>query len=145
MTSIPILEKNIHQTMDWIYAIEAENAWEDDNHKRTFAVLRIVLQELRDLLPIENAIHLSAQLPLIIRGLFFENWSTHSEQLKLRRKEDFLISVAASLCSYPDLDIEAAVRSVLKTLRRKISEGEIEKLIVVIPTHIRELFVYRKD
>lgn len=57
MIMIPILEKNIHHTMSWIYAIEEECKWGEDNHKKTFAALRTVLHKFRDLLPLENAIH----------------------------------------------------------------------------------------
>lgn len=140
MTAVPILEKNIHQTMNWIYAIEEECQWEEDNQKRAFAALRAVLPELRDLLPLENAIHLSAQLPLIIRGLFFENWSTHTDQLKIRKKEDFLVAIATKLYPYPDTDAETVARAVLKVLRHKISNGEWDKIMAVLPTDLRGLF-----
>lgn len=140
MVSIPILEKNLHQTMSWIYAIEEECNWEEDDHKKAFASLRTVLHELRDLLPIENTIHLSAQLPLIIRGLFFENWSTHSDKLKMRKKEDLLASIEDRLSSYQDIDAETVTRAVLRVLKSKISAGEYEKIIAVLSHDIRELF-----
>jgi len=140
MGSIPVLEKNIHQTMSWLYAIDEECNWEEDNQKRTFAALRVVLHELRDLLPLENAIHLSAQLPLIIRGLFFENWSTHSDQPKLRKKEAFLSYIADKLSQYPEINVENVTRGVLKVLSDRVSAGEFEKIIVVLPTDIRDLF-----
>lgn len=140
MVSIPILEKNIHQTMSWLYAIEEECNWEEDNQKRAFATLRVVLHELRDLLPLENAIHLSAQLPLVIRGLFFENWNTHSHSSRKRKKDDFLASISAGLSSYPDTDVEETVRGALKVLCDRISVGELEKIIKVLPGEIKELF-----
>lgn len=72
--------------------------------------------------------------------MFFENWSTHSDQFKVRRKEDLLVSIAEGLLSYPDIDIETVTRSIFKVLKNKISAGELEKVIAVIPTNIRELF-----
>ncbi len=140
MVSISILEKNIQHTMTWVYAIEEECNWEEDNKKEAFTALRVVLRELRDLLPLETAIHLSAQLPLLIRGLFFENWSTQVNQPKIRKKEDFLASIADGLFSYPDADPEIITRSVLKVLSDKISAGELEKIIAVLPTDIKDLF-----
>ena len=141
MAAVPILEKNIHQTMTWIYAIEEECNWEEDNQKAAFAALRAVLHELRDLLPLENAIHLSAQLPLIIRGIFFENWSTRAEKFKIRKKEDLLVAVADELFPYPDIDPEAAVKGVITVLQDKISDGEWNKIMSVLPRDLRVLFV----
>lgn len=140
MEAISILEKNIQHTMRWVYAIEEECNWEEDNKKEAFLALRVVLRELRDLLPLETAIHLSAQLPLLIRGLFFENWSPHVNQPKIRRKEEFLASIADGLFSYPDVDPEEITRSVLKVLSGKISKGELEKIIAVLPNDIKNLF-----
>ncbi len=140
MTSIPVLERNIHQTMSWVYAIEEACDWQEESQKRAFAVLRSVLHQLRDLLPLENAIHLSAQFPLMIRGLFFENWSTHGDPPRIRRIEDFLACVEADLSPYPDIDPERATRGVFRVLRNKVSDGEIDKLIAVLPSDIKALF-----
>jgi uncharacterized protein (DUF2267 family) len=139
MVAVPILEKNIHQTMDWLYTIEEECDWEEENQRKAFAALRVVLHELRDLLPVENAIHLSAQLPLIIRGLFFENWSTHSSRPKIRKKEDLLACIEEGLYSYPEIDGEEVIRGVLRVLSDKVSEGEWRKVIAVLPSDIKDL------
>jgi uncharacterized protein (DUF2267 family) len=126
--------------MSWIYAIEEECGWEEDDQKQAFMALRAVLQELRSLLPLESAIHLSAQLPLIIRGLFFENWSTHTDQFKIRKKEDFLVAIATKLFPYPGTNAETATKGILNVIRNKISEGEWDKIMAVLPTDLKELF-----
>ena len=126
--------------MNWIYAIEEECHWEEDNQRKAFTALRAVLPELRDWLPLENAIHLSAQLPLIIRGLFFENWSTHTDQPKIRKKDDFLTAIAKKLSPYPAIDIETVTKVVLNILKQKISGGEWDKIMAVLPTDLKELF-----
>ncbi len=59
MAKVPILENNIHQTMDWIYAIEEACNWNEDNQRKAFVALKAVLHELRDLLPLEQAARFS--------------------------------------------------------------------------------------
>jgi uncharacterized protein (DUF2267 family) len=140
MTSIPILDKNIHQTMTWIYAIEDTCGWDNDNPKRTFAALRAVLHTLRDMLPVESAIHLSAQLPLFIRGLFFENWSTHSNKQKIRKSQDFIIQVAEELAPYPDMNVSEVIKCVLQVLSERISVGEYEKILAILPKELKYMF-----
>lgn len=140
MTSIPILDKNIHQTMSWIYAIEEACDWDENDQRKAFAALRSVLHALRDILPIESAIHLSAQLPLIIRGLFFENWSTHAPKQKIRRSEDFIMQVAENLFAYPDINASEVTNSVLRVMSERISVGEYEKILAVLPKELKYMF-----
>lgn len=139
-TTVPILENNIHQTMDWIYAIEEACHWDDDNQRRAFVALRAVLHQLRDLLTIEEAAHLSAQLPLVIRGIFFENWNPNPTTSEMIEKAEFLGSIAKLLYPYQELDVEKTTRGVFQVLRGKLPPGEFDKIISTIPKEIRELY-----
>ena len=140
MAELPILENNIHQAMDWIYAIEEACHWNEENQKKAFAVLRAVLHELRNLLPLEQAAHLSAQLPLIIRGIFFENWHPHFVVIQEIKKEDFLTSITEALYPYQNIDAEGTVRSVLHVLGEKLPAGTLEDILKNMPKEIQELY-----
>lgn len=142
MAAVPILENNIHQTMDWVYAIEEACQWDENNQRRAFTALKAVLHELRNLLSIEQTAQLSTQLPLVIRGIFFENWNPNSITFQKMNKQDFLESVAKALYPYRDMDIEATTKGVLHVLGEKMPEGEFEKILQNIPGEIKEL--YRK-
>ena len=56
---------------------------------------RPVLHTLRDRLTVEEAAHLSAQLPLLIRVIYFEGWHPAHKPTKERFKEQFLDQIAA--------------------------------------------------
>lgn len=140
MATAPILENNIHQTMDWIYAIEEACHWDDDNQKKAFIALRAVLHQLRDLLGLEQAAHLSAQLPLVIRGIFFENWNPSPGATPKIEKADFLGSISKGLYPYRDMDVEKTTKGVLHVLGGKLPPGEFEKIIKEIPKDIKDLY-----
>lgn len=140
MSTIPILENNIHQAMDWIYAIEEACNWEEYNQKKAFAALRAVLHELRDLLPLEYAAQLSAQLPLLIRGIFFENWHPRFIPNQEIRKEDFLCAVSETLYPYQEIDVEETARGVLQVLGERLPAGVLEHIIMQAPRVIQELY-----
>lgn len=140
MVVFPILENNIHQTMDWIYAIEEACHWEEENQKKAFTALRAVLHELRRLLPLEEAAHFSAQLPLIIRGIFFEGWHPPFIGHQEIKKEDFLMSIAKALYPYQDMDPEETVRSVFHVLEEKLPDGTLKDIMKNIPKEIQELY-----
>lgn len=138
MAAIPILNKSIQKTKEWIHEIQEITGWEDESC--ALAVLRATLHELRDNLLINDLAHFSAQLPVIIRGLLFEQWNPDHSPRRDRKKIDFLEGVASGLPSVcQDIDIEEAVRAIFQTISRKIDNHEIEKLKKILPHHIREL------
>ena len=67
----------------------SELDWEDKPHK-AYMALRTVLHALRDRLTVEEAIQLGAQLPMLIRGFYYEGWNLKGKPHKERHKEDFL-------------------------------------------------------
>lgn len=137
MITAPILHKSIHKTLDWLYELEEFCDWEDSDQRKALAVLRATLHELRDLLPLENMAHLSAQLPLLIRGLFFEGWDPQLSPSRERKKEDFLNKISNQI---REEDIEDVVKNVFKVLMVKIDPGEITKLKKVLPKEIKSFF-----
>ncbi|MGV8948126.1 MAG: DUF2267 domain-containing protein [Candidatus Paracaedibacter sp.] len=140
MGAVPILENNIHQTMDWIYAIEEACRWDEENQKKAFTALRAVLHEIRDLLPLERAAQLSAQLPIVIRGIFFENWHPRYIPVQEIKKNDFLEAIAQSLYPYQDMNVEETTKGVLQVLGEKLPSGELENIIQYMSKEIQELY-----
>lgn len=140
MDSVPILENNIHQTMDWIYAIEEECHWDDENQRKAFIALRAVLHKLRDLFSPEDAAQLGAQLPLVIRGIFFEDWKPNPSPDSQTQKKDFLKGVADALYPYRDINVEETTRAVFQVIGEKLPTGAFHKIIKNIPKDIREFY-----
>lgn len=141
MITAPILHKTIHKAMDWLYELEDLCGWDDHEQRLTLAILRATLHELRDLMPLENMASLSAQFPLFIRGLFFENWRPHNNPSRERTKEDFLEGIRSQLVwqHYSD-NFEDIVKKTLKVILSKIDPKEAEKVKKIIHRNIAPLF-----
>ena len=54
--------------------IEEANGWPKERRKQSYAALRAVLHRLRDRLSVDGAAHLGAQLPTLIRGVYYDGW-----------------------------------------------------------------------
>lgn len=143
MARASIVEKSFHKAIDWLYDIEEACGWDDGDQKKAMGALRAVLHQLRDLLPIENTAHLSAQLPLFIRGLFFESWVPGREPSRIRKKEDFLDAIYQSIQVYNEPDVEKITKNILRIIFQKIDPLEKEKIIKTIPDGLKELFYHR--
>ncbi len=130
---IQIFEKHTQKANEWLKQIGDCAGW-SDSHK-SLRALRATLHRLRDNLPVESVLHLSAQLPLIIKGILFENWHLGDGSIKDKKADLFLEGIEEEL--YPtDLDVEVWTRAVLQVLSFHISQGEVEKIRKALPREI---------
>ena len=140
------LKKSIHKAYEWLYEIAEYADWYEDNHHKSIAVLRAVLHELRDHLPINELANFSAQLPLLVKGILFEEWHPSKTHIKERTYEEFAASIFERLKRYScDVDVDEAIEAVFHTLSVKVSEGEVKKLIHILPKGIRVIFLSKVD
>ncbi|WP_234553954.1 DUF2267 domain-containing protein [Thermus caliditerrae] len=139
-TGLEVFDTTLHKTHAWLKAV-MEALGTEDRH-RAYMALRAVLHALRDRLTVEEAAQLAAGLPMLLRGLFYEGWDPTDKPLKERHKEDFLAHVARELKtpSGPALDPEAAARAVFRVLKEKVSEGEVQDVMNLLPKEVRELW-----
>ena len=72
MTGIQTLNTAVETTEEWISALMARLGWHDK--ERTYLALLAALHALRDALPRDEAGYLGVQLPVLLRGLYFEGW-----------------------------------------------------------------------
>lgn len=94
-TGLEVFDRTLHKTHAWLKAIMEELGTED-RHK-AYLALRAVLHALRDRLTVEEVAQLAAQLPMLVRGLYYEGWDPTGKPLKERHKEAFLAHVAEEL------------------------------------------------
>lgn len=134
MKNITIFERSLQKTHAWLNDIAAQANLADDH--MSLAVLRATLHQLRDNLPIEVIAHLSAQLPLIIRGIYFENWDPRTCPVKDRKLDVFFQAISKQLAIYPTINVEKAVMAVFHTLTTHCSAGEIKKIRSILPAPI---------
>lgn len=132
------IDHTVHQTNIWIKELDARLGW--DSRQRSYRVLRVVLQALRDWMPINEGANLSAQLPTLLRGVFYDQWHPASVPTKKRDREAFLRRVEEALRPDSPRDPEIAVTAVFSLLSDKITAGEVEDLRASLPRDVREMW-----
>jgi uncharacterized protein (DUF2267 family) len=103
--------------------------------------LRITLHALRDRLTVEETAQLAAQLPMLMRGLYYEGWDPTGKPQKVRHTEAFLAPIRQHFRDDPDVDPEKVARAVFKVLTRHVSAGEIADIKHLLPTELRALWL----
>jgi CBS domain-containing protein len=140
MSTVPVLESTIQKTHEWLKDITDGLGF--PNERSAFAGLRAVLHALRDRLPQENAAQLGAQLPMLIRGMYYEGWNPSKEPSRVRHQQEFFDLVAAQLKEHSELrDARRLTKIIFGVLGKHLSAGEKEKVLRTLPAEIRELWV----
>lgn len=138
-TSHDIFDGTLQKTQVWLNDLMGELEWEDKPHK-AYAALRAVLHALRDRLTVEEAVQLGAQLPMMVRGFYYEGWTLKGKPHKERRKEDFLVHVREAFPNDMTVNPQQVVRAVFRVLARHTSAGEIDDVKHILPKEIQELW-----
>ncbi|HXH12406.1 MAG TPA: DUF2267 domain-containing protein [Alphaproteobacteria bacterium] len=133
-----LFSNTLQKTHLWLKDLMEELRWEDQH--RAYLALRATLHALRDRLTVDEATHLGAQLPMLIRGFYYEGWSPAGKPVKERRKEEFCAHVKEYFKKEEDIDAEQIVRGVFKVLAKRVTEGEIEDVKHILPPELRELW-----
>ena len=137
-TGLEVFDKTAQTTNAWLKEIMEATGLD---RRRAYHVLTAVLHALRDRLTVDEVAQLGAQLPILVRGLYYDRWHHPAGKPdRLRHKEEFLATVAAELDDIGQIDPEDASRAVFAVLERHIAPGEIEDVKAMLPTHLRELW-----
>ncbi len=110
------------------------------DRKLAWHVLSVVLRVLRDRLRPEDAAHLAAQLPLFVRGAFYDQYRPSQQPLTLRSRDEFVQRVETSLGDVRPIDPDAATQAVFAVLQHHLDPGEITKVRHALPEEIRALW-----
>jgi uncharacterized protein (DUF2267 family) len=124
---------------EWLNLLQQDLGWPDRG--RAYLLLRETLHAVRDFLTVDEAADLSAQLPLLIRGIFFEGWVPANTPSKLRSVDDFHDRVMVHFSDDPPIEPDVAVAAVFSVLRRKISAGEYRQVAWAMRKPLRDLWM----
>lgn len=137
-----IFDGTLQKTQVWLNALMTELDWEDHPHK-AYLALRTVLHALRDRLTVEEAVHLGAQLPMLVRGFYYEGWTLTGKPRKERHKEEFLGHIKDAFKADVTARPDSIARAVFKVLARHTSKGEIDDVKNILPKALHELWPHK--
>lgn len=130
-------DTTVQKTNTMLKAVEDRFGWSDRN--RAYLALRSVLQTLRNRLTPEHAAALAAQLPMLVRGFYFEGWRPSRAPLKMS-KDEFIGEVERQLdpMSY-EQSTEEVIRGVVAIVQDYTDPGEVRKVKKTLPNDIQKM------
>ncbi|TWI54974.1 uncharacterized protein (DUF2267 family) [Pseudomonas duriflava] len=142
-SSVEVLDRSIQQTNLWLDDIATHMGAPD--RQTAYQALRAVLMAVRDRIGIDNAAHLAAQLPLMIRGIFYENFHPHGTPTQEETRDAFLKKVSSLISPTVDADPAKATKAVLRVLYERIDPNEVAKVAGLFPMPLRSLWPEETD
>ena len=137
-TGVRNLDRAVHNASEWLNELDGTFGWGDK--QKTYRACRAVLQVLRDRLRIEEAVQLGAQLPMVLRGLYYEGWRPSRTPLKIRTEEQFLEAITDAYGAPEPIEPTKIVHHVFRMLDEHVSAGEIDDVKASLPKSIRRLW-----
>ena len=132
---LEVFDKTIQTTNSWLNEItevlgpDRQLAWK---------VLSTVLHKLRDRLPVDVAAHLGAQLPLLVRGVYYDQFQPAKQPSSCRDLDEFVAEVQEWLTDVRPVNAKDAVDAVFAILSRHVPEGQLVIVRNSLPGSIRD-------
>lgn len=108
-----------------------------EDEDRAYSVMRAYLHALRDRLTVDEAAQLAAQLPQLIRGIYYEGWDPSATPVKYHKFPEFIDRMADETPFNDAGDASKAINAAASVLRRHITEGEIEDIRSTLPKDLQ--------
>ena len=137
MREIRELGGSIAETDAWIGDLAQRLGWRD--RSKTYAALIGALHGLRDALPRDEVVYLGAQLPPLLRGLYYEGWRPGAHR-SAQSPSALCARVHEAVDHDPGIDSEAAARAVLAMLAARLPASEIDNVIAASPRSLHALW-----
>ncbi|GJF02439.1 hypothetical protein PSD17_14020 [Pseudonocardia sp. D17] len=134
-TGIDAVARAERTALGWIDTV-AESVGTGDR-AYAFRVLRAWLHAVRDRLEVDGTAHIGGQLPILLRGIWYDGWRPAVVPVKFG-PEQLVTMVADDAGVAPD-EARRVIPLVTAALDRRWAPGQTEHLLTQLPTSVRGL------
>jgi len=135
---IDALDHGVQELNGWIKDIADRLG--TDERRLAHCALRATLHALRDRVGPDHASHLAAQLPLLVRSIFFDGYNPAVTPRRERSRGAFLEQVHIEGVQPLDLmELERAVKVVLAVLGERTHHAQVENIAAMFPDDFADL------
>ena len=137
-TGLEVFDTTLQKTNRWLN--EAMGLLDTKDKHMAYLAFRSTLHALRDRLSVEEVAQLAAQLPMLMRGIYYEGWDPTGKPLRQRHRDEFLARVESEFRPEQPIPTDSVVRAVFRVLAEQVADGEIEDVRQLLPSEVRELW-----
>lgn len=129
------IERTVHKTYEWLAALCDKLGITD--RAEAYRSLRAFLHLLRDRVTVDEAADFAAQLPLLLRGVFYEGWVPAKTPQRWRTREEFLQRLAQDAGLAGPTHASYTATAIATLLRERLTEGQLENALAMLPAEVQ--------
>lgn len=111
-----------------------------DSKQSAYRLLRATLHTLRDWVNADQAADLGAQLPVLLRGIYYEGWNPSAKAKHPRNKDAFVADVQSEFKADPLRNPDLAIGAVFVLLNKHAGSGQLTQMRNALQKPLRELW-----
>lgn len=136
--TIHVFERTVHEAHDWVNELTGRLGWTSE--RDALRLLRTVLCNIRDHLPVNEMAQFSAQLPIMLRGMYFEGWQPKKTPTKDRHVDAFIAAIEDEVGDVLDYRGTEDIKAVFSVINARISRGEVEDVRANLPQALKDMW-----
>jgi uncharacterized protein (DUF2267 family) len=136
-TGLEVFDRTLQITNTWLDEVMATLP---RDRKLAWHILGSVLRTIRDRVPVNLAAHLGAQLPLLVRGTYYDQWRPSETPKAWRSADEFLSIISEELSSQKPVDAKDAAQAVFRVLNHHVDPNQVEKVRHALPEDVQALW-----
>lgn len=140
MTIPAMFQRTLSQTQAWLHDLQDHVGLRDE--QQAYKVLRGVLHTLRDRMPSDQAAQLGAQLPTLVRGIYYEAWPAGSTPDIIRSKSEYLDTLYDRI-GEEGVDPEQSACAVHGLLAEELEDGAVDNAVHLMNGDLKDLWPER--
>ncbi|GGI98958.1 hypothetical protein GCM10011581_40240 [Saccharopolyspora subtropica] len=134
-TKASVFDHALHTANAWLHDVAKE--FGTDDRQFVHRVLRAWLHTLRDRLTVEATAHFAAQLPELLRGIYYEGWDPSAVPQRYDAAE--YASRFARDANISLQDVHRVAPTVTAVVQSHVSPGHLGKVLDQLPKDMRAL------
>lgn len=135
---LDVIDRTVQKTYEWVNELRDRLDWSSD--RDALRLLRVTLHQIRDRVHVNETAQLSAQLPVLLRGMYFEGWQPHLVPLSGRHASDFIDAIEHHVGDVMEYRGKQDIFAVFQLLNNRISMGEVNDIRANLPEDIRAMW-----
>lgn len=135
---LEVIDHTVQLTHEWIKELRERLDW--SSSRDALRLMRVTLAQIRDHISHEEVAQLGAQMPLLVRGMYYEGWSPARTPSPDRSAETFLAAIEERMDDVQEWRGTKDIQAVFRLLEARISDGELADVKANLPRHIRDLW-----
>ena len=136
LDDVDVIDTTVAKTYRWIDELNLELG--SPGRREAYRVMRGLLQTVRDRLTVDQAAELASQLPMLVRGIYYEGWVPSRAPIKMKAEEFVELFIQRAILP-ADHDALAELKAAARVMRRHVTAGEAKDTLINLPHDIQQL------